>query len=570
MDWGNSNVELPHRGTAYCSTSWKCLEGKNTGEDPMGKELTAGQLRATGIGEQEAADVLERVNPLLGSLPPARCWVAVTRDVLTPQLPFALHRLLHEVVFSDWDPSAGPAPAWFPPEGYVEESNIGRLMRELGFDSYRRFHAWSARHRADFWRLMVDRVGIRFMRRCQRLVDLSGGVESPMWFPGATLNIADSCFGTCDDTPAIVFQPEGGELGRVSSKELLSHTNRAANGLRAAGLVPGDGVAIDMPMTVEAVAIYLAIVKAGCVAVSIADSFAPQEIAKRLRLGRAKAVFTQDIILRAGKRLPLYERVVAAGAPKTIVLPGEAVAPGSIPSIDVELRDTDVRWLDFLSDSDKFDPWPAQPGDHTNILFSSGTTGEPKAIPWTHTTPMKSAVDGYLHHDIRPGDVVAWPTNLGWMMGPWLIYASLVNRATIALYYGAPTGREFGVFVQNAGVTTLGVVPSLVRTWRHSGCMAGLDWGAIRVLSSTGECSNAEDMLFLMSLAGYRPIIEYCGGTEIGGGHITGTVVQPSAPATFSTAALGLDLVVLDEQGGETRNGELFLIPPAIGMSTEL
>ncbi|RME45384.1 MAG: AMP-dependent synthetase, partial [Deltaproteobacteria bacterium] len=210
------------------------------------------------------------------------------------------------------------------------------------------------------------------------------------------------------------------------------------------------------------------------------------------------------------------------------------------------------------------------PHDHTNILFSSGTTGEPKAIPWTQTTPIKAAADGFFHHDIQPGDVVAWPTNLGWMMGPWLIYASLINRATIALFDGAPTGRPFGTFVQDAGVTMLGLVPSLVRQWRESGCMAGLDWGRIKAFSSTGECSNPEEMLYLMSLAGYRPILEYCGGTEIGGGYITGTLLQPAAPGMCTTPALGIDFVILDESGKEADFGEVFLLPPSIGLSTEL
>ena len=208
--------------------------------------------------------------------------------------------------------------------------------------------------------------------------------------------------------------------------------------------------------------------------------------------------------------------------------------------------------------------------DHTNILFSSGTTAEPKAIPWTQTTPIKCAADAYLHHDIQPDDVLAWPTNLGWMMGPWLIYAALINRASMALYYGAPTGRAFCEFVQDANVTMLGVVPSLVKTWRNAGCAEGLDWSSIKAFSSTGECSYPDDMLYLMSLAGYKPIIEYCGGTEIGGGYITGTMVQPASPSTFSTPALGLDFAILDEHGAECDNGELFLIPPSIGLSNEL
>ena len=83
------------------------------------------------------------------------------------------------------------------------------------------------------------------------------------------------------------------------------------------------------------------------------------------------------------------------------------------------------------------------------------------------------------------------------MMGPWLIYASLVNRATMALYGGAPTGRDFGQFVADAEVTMLGVIPSLVKTWRATDCMRALDWSRIRRFSSTGECSNPDDMLYL-------------------------------------------------------------------------
>ena len=207
---------------------------------------------------------------------------------------------------------------------------------------------------------------------------------------------------------------------------------------------------------------------------------------------------------------------------------------------------------------------------HTNILFSSGTTGEPKAIPWTHLTPIKCATDAMLLHDVRPDDVLAWPTSLGWMMGPWLIYAALLNQATIALYHPGPKGADFGRFVRDAGVTMLGLVPTLVRIWRQSGCMEGIDWSRIRRFSSTGECSDPEDQLYLMALAGYRPVIEYCGGTEIGGGYVSATMDQPAAPATFTTPAFGLDLAIRDEHGQPATDGELFLVPPSVGLSTEL
>lgn len=99
----------------------------------------------------------------------------------------------------------------------------------------------------------------------------------------------------------------------------------------------------------------------------------------------------------------------------------------------------------------------------------------------------RPAVNGWSCQDIQPGNVVAWPTNLGWMMGPWLIYATLLNRAAIGLFLGAPTGRPFCEFVAHARVTMLGVVPSIVKAWRVSDCTAGLDWSAIRCFSSSGE-----------------------------------------------------------------------------------
>src|SRR5262249_41062488 len=154
------------------------------------------------------------------------------------------------------------------------------------------------------------------------------------------------------------------------------------------------------------------------------------------------------------------------------------------------LRPGDVAWSDWLPPSSAaFLAVPRKPDDPINVLFSSGTTGEPKAIPWTHSTPIKAAMDAHFHHNVRAGDVLVWPTNRGWMMGPWLIFASLINRATIGLYYDAPTGRAFGQFVQDSGATMLGVVPSLVKTWRASKCMEGLDWSKLKVFSSTGECS---------------------------------------------------------------------------------
>lgn len=523
--------------------------------------LSMAELTARGFRREQAEGFIAAVETLDPRMTPSQTWQWLARNLLRPEHPLEVHAYLQEVVFADWDPADGPAPAWFPED--PESSNIAWLMRRTGIESYRDLHAWSVSQRHDFWATMVQRLEVQFREPFRSVLDLSDGPEHPRWLVGARLNVVDSCFQAPDDSLAVVYQAEDGPIERLSVAGLRSLVHRVANGLAELGLKADDRVAIDMPMTVESVAIYLGAVAAGCPVVTVADSFAPAEIAVRLRLGQARCIFTQDFALHAGKRLPLYEKVRAAEAPPAIVLPcGRA--------IDCQLRDGDLAWQDFLSDRTDFRAVPRDPSDVSTILFSSGTSGDPKAIPWDQTTPLKAAIDAHLHHDIHPGDVLCWPTNLGWMMGPWLVYAALMNKATLAIFGGAPTTRQFGQFVEDAGVTMLGLVPSLVSAWRRTGCLDGLDWSAIRAFSSTGECSNRRDMLFLMSRAGYKPIIEYCGGTEIGGGYITGTVVQPAAPSTFSTPALGSDLILLDEQGRPSDRGEAFLIPPSLGLSQKV
>ena len=499
--------------------------------------LTLEQIIACGLEKAEASKIAEVVNRILPTQVPTTCWSEISRHILTPQHPFPLHQLLYETVYTDFDRvTQGPPPAWFPTDADITEANITCLMADLHIKTYPEFHAWSVANRDTFWQMMMDILDIKATDTYTEAQRDATGITTKL----AKLNIVESCFNAPNNTIAIVTQRENDEnLATLTYHELESLTNRVANGLVDIGMRSGDAVAIDMPMNAESVAIYLGIIKVGCVVVGIADSFAPDEIATRLRIGNAKAIFTQDYINRAGKRLPLYEKVTAANAPKAILFS----CRGS-EYIAQTQREDDITWQDFLGDTETFTAVPCHPDANTNILFSSGTTGEPKAIPWTHTTPIKAATDAYLHHDIHPGDVLAWHTNLGWMMGPWLIYASLINKATIALYDGVPTGRDFGVFVQNVKVSMLGVVPTLVRAWKRTDCMHGLDWHAIQAFSSTGECSNPEEMLYLMALAGYKPVIEYCGGTEIGGGYITGTRVQPAAPSIFTTPALGVDFLL--------------------------
>lgn len=513
-------------------------------------------------------------------------------------LPFEEHLAAFRRIFDGRRPEDGPPAVWTPDEETVHRSNLQASMAAVGIDRYEDFHAWSVRDPSAFWTHTLERLGIVFTRPPDAILDmdedvsgLRGGVRDPRWLPGAELNIVDSCFTADPGRPAVVTpgqdDPDDLALRTTTYGELERLVNRVANGLCDCGLAPDQAIALYMPLNLECVVAYLAIIRAGSRVVSIADSFPPKEIRRRMAIAGASCAVTMDRHVHAGRVLPHYATVVESGASTVIVVPsggdGRSCGGASTAPNAPHLRPGDIAWTELLTGDDTFESVTGDPYRTTNVLFSSGTTGEPKAIPWNHLTPIKSAMDGYYHQDIHGDDVTTWPTNIGWMMGPWLIYATLINGACIALYPGAASTREYLRYIRRAGVTMQGVIPSLVRTWRRSGMAEGrshdgaadcIDWPSVRVFSSTGEPASRSDYLWLMSRAGYRaPVIEYLGGTEIGGGHLACTVLQPCSPAAFTTANLGVDFVILDEKGaevGEGGTGELFLMPPALGMSQRL
>lgn len=524
-----------------------------------------------GLSPALASQLIEQTNTICNdATTAAQAWSRISHEILPAYPSFEIHLILFSALFPEWRTHPETSPAWLPNSELLASANISQVMQSLNLTSLADFQKWTTSHSDLYWALMTKKLSIQFSTPPQSTVDLANRIESPNWFPGAKMNIAASCFQADSKQPAIFYTDDTGAIQHWTYGELNDLTNQIAQSLIQQGYTAGDAIAIAMPMNQFAIAIYLGIIKMGGVVVSIADSFSAEEIATRLLIANAKAIFTQDAVPWGEKQIPLYPKVKQAcvnasrsHAVKIISLPYQQSRPQ-------EIRDEDLVWADFLTAQTSFTPYPTDPMSPCNILFSSGTTGTPKAIVWNHTTPIKAGADAHLHQNIESTDILAWPTNLGWMMGPWLIFAAFLNRAAIAVYCGSPKDRAFGEFIQNAHVTMLGVVPTLVAAWRQSGCMENLDWNRIKLFSSTGECSNAEDMLYLMSLANYKPVIEYCGGTEIGGAYITSTVIQPNHPSLFSTKAMGNDFIVLDENNQATTIGEVAIIPPCIGLSTTL
>ena len=385
-------------------------------------------------------EVLQRAASSASTATPESVWSELVQ-LLRPTDSFELHAALYKHVYKARG-AGSIRPLWLPPAPTNSSpTNIGRMMAAAGVDTYDEFYRWSIgpKTRSEYWEMAIKQLGVQFEQQPSSIFDTSEGVARATYLPDARLNIAKSCFHRRPPTDvAIVFANESDpqKLHEWTFAHLDGISNHVAHSLEALGFRTGDTIGICMPMSAECCAVYLGIVKAGMTVVSIADSFSAIEIETRLRLAKARGIVTQDVIFRGAKFLPLYERVLEAvtnaaaaaakqgegqaeggqaGEPLTcVVLPGMLVVDGTAathPSaqalfrpaaLDGPRRPLDVGWTDFLalgSAHAQGQPESYQavilPSTHAaNILFSSGTTGEPKAIVWSQATPIKAAVDG--------------------------------------------------------------------------------------------------------------------------------------------------------------------------------
>ena len=442
------------------------------------------------------------------------------------------------------DSETAAQPDWIPDPDRIATSNLNSLMKRVGVDSYKELHAWSVSSPNEFWSIMIEDLGIEFTIG-PRAVLGSADPEHPRWLDGAQMNIAESCL---DGDPAgiAIVSAEHGNLSTVNVGELRRGVAQFASGFAEAGFAPGDRIAIAMPMTVQAVVAYLGVVH---------GRWRRGVDSRLVRTGRDPGEARPH---RPGcGRDPGCQRQGWSHPPDVCQMHWRHLtcrASLSRPDQASPLREGDTTWSAFLG------RWRCassgcrcrrRPHQHPVLLRNHRRA---QGDPVDAVTPLKAAMDGRYHQDIHSGDVVAWPTNLGWMMGPWLIYAALLNDAAIALYDDAPTSRGFVEFVDDAEVTMLGLVPSIVARGGRAVRSREGDWSTVRVISSTGEASNPDDYAWLMRDRREVPVVEYCGGTEIGGGYSRARSCSQLA-SRFTTPTLGLDLVLVDEAAAYRTTG---------------
>lgn len=475
----------------------------------------------------------------------------------------------------------GAEVVWRPTPEYIESAHLTQFMRRHNLRSFDELMRRSTEDVGWFTAAVLEHLDIRFQKPFRQVVDLRRGIAWPRWCVGGKMNIVHNCLDKYIGTPkelllALLWEGEEGLTRSLTYRELYRQVNQTANALRRLGLVKGDAIGLFMPMTPEIVIALLAIAKIGAIILPLFSGFGASAIVSRLVDADAKALFTADGTLRRGKVVPMKP---IADEAATQVPTLEHVIVLRRAGIEVEMvAGRDIWWHDLIgAQSGQATTELTDAEDTLMVIYTSGTTGKPKGAVHTHCGfPVKASQDMAFGTDLHPGQIFYWITDMGWMMGPWLVFGSLVHGATFLLYDGAPDypGPErLWEMIEHHRITHLGVSPTLIRALAAHGTepVRRYDLSSLKIFASTGEPWNPDPWMWLFKEVGEgkRPIINYSGGTELSGGIVMGNPILPLKPCAFSAPCPGIAADVLDEDGRPVRNqvGELVVKTPWIGMT---
>ncbi|MFW9798857.1 MAG: AMP-binding protein [Candidatus Thorarchaeota archaeon] len=470
---------------------------------------------------------------------------------------------------------------WRPTPDYVENAHVTRFMQKHQIKDFDELVHRAADDVAWFTESVLEYLDIQFYQPYTEVVDLSRGIAWPKWCVGGKMNIVHNCVDKYIGTPkedqrAFIWEREEGQFGSVTYGELHSLVNKAANALRGLGLGKGDAIGIFMPMTPEIVVALLAIAKIGGISLPLFSGFGVWAVVTRLADADAKALFTADGFFRRGRPINIKE-IADEAAQQVPTLEHMIVLNNADLEIPLQTG-RDHWWHDLvLSQSSEAETEITDAEEPLMVIFTSGTTGTPKGALHTHCGfPVKSAQDMAFGTDLHPGQILFWMTDMGWMMGPFLVFGALLLGSTFMIYDGAPNHPRpdrVWAMVERHRITTLGLSPTFVRALIPQGDehFQKHDLSSLRFFASTGEPWNHDPWMWLFEKVGggRLPIINYSGGTEISGGIVMGNPILPLKPCSFSGLCPGIAGDVFDEDGKSIRDqvGELVIRAPWIGMT---
>ncbi|MBN8963545.1 MAG: AMP-binding protein [Rhizobiales bacterium] len=477
---------------------------------------------------------------------------------------------------------------WEPSPDLVAQSNLTAFLHATGHADYDSLAAAAETDPAWLMEQVFKFCDVRFYKPYDKMLDTSRGEPWARWCVGGTTNIVLNCIDKHRDTPVwdqtfLVWEGEDKKEQRtLSYRDLDREVCHLAQGLRDLGIGQGDVVALYMPNLPETFVAFFAIMKLGAILLPLFSGFGPAPIVSRLNHGEAKAVITANGTWRRGSPGPLKSVLDIALEQAPSVRHVVVVDRGGL-SIDTPMRaGRDHWWHDITTDKNGDIATVEMPADAPAILlYTSGTTGEPKGCVWTQIGFIGSMVtrDIIICCDFKPTDRFFFMSDMGWMVGAMTACIPSFAGASLLVAEGTPDYPDTGRFwrlIQDHRVSYLGVSPTIVRSlMRYGEEVENYDLSSLRMTTSGGEAWTAAPWQWFFEHVCKRrlPIINISGGTEVGGCIFLGTPNHPMNPGSFSRRALGVGADIVDLAGNKVppgEVGELILRHSSIGLTKSL
>jgi acetoacetyl-CoA synthetase len=474
-----------------------------------------------------------------------------------------------------------PRLLWEPKEEFKAGTALARYMRWLSDErgvhvpSYPELWQWSVDDLDEFWASIWDFFEVRAEAPYERIL---GKREMPgaEWCPGARLSYAEHVFRDRDESAvAIRHASELRDLSELTWGQLKSLTARIAGGLRELGVGPGDRVVAYLPNIPEAMAAFFACASVGAVWSSCSPDFGVRSVVDRFAQIEPKVLLAVDGYRYNGRDFDRMDVVAALegeipSLEHTVVLPYLDSAP------ELGRLSKGLGFEELLERGDGVElEFEQLPFDHPLwVLYSSGTTGLPKAIVQSQGGILLEHLKKLnLHLDAREGDRVFWFSTTGWMM--WNFLAGvLLTPASIVLYDGSPGHPDLGVLwdlAERAGVTCFGTSAAYIASCMKEGIEpgAGRDLSALRSVGSTGSPLSPEGFQWVYDHVGADTwLFSTSGGTDVCTAFVGGCPLLPVYLGELQARSLGADVHAFDEDGNEVvgQVGELVISQPMPSM----
>ena len=480
------------------------------------------------------------------------------------------------------------APLWEPSAELLQGAEMTRFMAWVGerrghaFADYAELWRWSVDEVEDFWAAIWEFCGVLASKPYERVLS-SHEMPGASWFEGAELNYAENLLAGHDPAEvALLHTSELRDLGSLTWGELAEQVAGAAAGLRELGVVRGDRVVAYMPNIPETLVAFLATASIGAIWSSAAPEFGARSVIDRFAQIEPRVLLAVDGYRHGGKDFD--RREVLAGilaelptVEHTVLLPYlfEDAAPTPAPASAGPGTATAHTWKELLAlGAGRGLSFEQVPFEHPLwVLYSSGTTGLPKAIVQSQGGILIEQLKKRMHLDLRRGDRILWFTTTGWMMWNFLV-GCLHSEAAIVLYDGSPAHPDLGVLwdlAQRTRVTCMGVSAGLLASTEKAGIEPARDYdlSALRAIGSTGSPLAPESFRWVYGHVGSDIwLFSTSGGTDVCTAFVAGCPLLPVYEGEIQCRALGCAVQAWDEGGRSLTDevGELVITEPMPSM----